>query len=576
MKGSLTHRPARFSRRGVLQSAGLGTVGAIGLATVGCGDDNEEAPSATATTSTQTSSSPTQAPAETPVAGGRLRMHDQAPIHFDPFTTGSNVTHRARSFTNDKLITYAYGPDVGRGERRLEAQLAEGWENPDPEGLTWIFKLRKDVKFHNVDPVNGRAFTSEDARWSFDRGAQQGAFQYGEFRSLIKSITAVDGNTLRVDLSEPYAPFLQYVASDYSWIVAPESAKDGDFRSDSSMIGTGPFVLKDSQADRSLTFDKNPDYFVPGRPYVDGVDWTIAVDVTALASGLLAGTADITGGAIPREERSRYKDAGVVLSDPELGGFNLIYMRADQKPFDDIRVRRAVALAIDRQGIIDGLFGGDGEQSSALPPWWPDWWVHPKDLGPASDNFLRYAPKEAKDLLSAAGFSSGLSTNYHSTQTAFGVTFNQLLEVTQQQLAAVGINAKLSLNDYAQFTAIVNNTREAGYDGMAFSPRGFYADISGYLVNMYYPGQSRNYVRVDDADLNTLLIAQQRELNAEKRKSLVVDVQRYLAKNPYYVTMPCETTVQGFGKRIGHVANWGGTIGGYDPGHRAAAWWIKA
>jgi ABC-type transport system substrate-binding protein len=200
--------------------------------------------------------------------------------------------------------------------------------------------------------------------------------------------------------------------------------------------------------------------------------------------------------------------------------------------------------------------------------------VAPSTLGGDDKNFLRFSKTDSKSLLGEAGFSSGFSTTYNSTETGFGVVFNQLLEATQAQLKEVGIDAELSLNDYTQFTNIVN-TPNGSYEGMAFSPRGFYADVSGYLMNMHYPGQSRNYARVDDKSLNALLIKQQRELDESKRHDVIVDIQRYLANTPYYIAMPCQAASTPYGKRIGQVADFGGPIGGYDLGHQIANWWIN-
>lgn len=560
-------RPPSMTRRRALMGMGGGLAG---LFLAACGGGGNDAPAGGATsggTSGQTGGGAT-AVAATPVRGGTLKVTYQTPIHFDPFITGSFSTHQARSFVSDKLVTFAQGPDVARGARVLKDQLAEKWESPD--GLTWTFQLRPGVKFHN-----GRALTAEDARWSFERGMDPKAFQYSEFRPLIKSVTTPNDMTLKVELSEPFAPFMQYVASDYSWIVARESSKDGDFRESASMVGTGPFILKQHVPDRSLTFVRNPDYFVPGQPLVDGVEWTLSNDVTSLSALLLAGNADSTGGSIPREQRDQFKKAGVVFREPELSGFNLIYMRADQAPFTDVRVRRAVALAVDREAIIKGLFAGEGEQSTAIPPWWPDWWVHPSKLGGPTENFLRFNVAEARQLLSAAGVPANFTTKYHSTQTGFGITFNQLIEITQRQINAIGIKAELALYDYAQFTAVVNTVKDPAFDGMAFSPRGFYTDVSGYLTNMHYPGQSRNYVRVNDPALNVMLDKQQRQLDPKQRQATILDIQKYLALNPYYVAMPCEAASAGYSKRVGHAANWGGPIGGYDIGHMMAQWWIK-
>ena len=221
------------------------------------------------------------------------------------------------------------------------------------------------MKFHNKPPVNGREVTAADAKYSLERFMAKSAFKTR--LEPVQSIEATDRHTLKITLKEPYAPFLNHLASpSFTAILAKEvEDKFKDFNQPDAMIGTGPFVLKAYEKGVRMVFERNPDYYMKGMPYVDGVVIEITPDASTRVSLLRAGKVDFNhmwgccepgGGQVAQADQPR---AGPSMPTQVIAQ-GMIYFRTDQPPFNDVRVRRAISLAIDRKAWNDALIFGEG------------------------------------------------------------------------------------------------------------------------------------------------------------------------------------------------------------------------
>ena len=177
---------------------------------------------------------------------------------------------------------------------KILPDLAETWEQKDD--VTYVFRLRQGVKFHNVPPVNGRELTSEDVKYSIERQMtnQPGKFQHAYFfLDKMASIQTPDKYTIVFKTKEPYAPFLNYIASPWTVIVAREVVeKHGDLQRHA--IGTGPFIMQDYRRDQEAVFVKNPNYFRKGLPYLDEVRLQYVIDPVAATAAFRGQQTDIS------------------------------------------------------------------------------------------------------------------------------------------------------------------------------------------------------------------------------------------------------------------------------------------
>src|SRR5436190_2069223 len=231
-----------------------------------------------------------------PKRGGTLHVRGYDPVHFDPHQTISFKTHTTLSFVYSKLVRHKIGPEVRPGTFIVEPDLAERWEELDD--TTYVFHLRKGVKWHNKPPVNGRELVAEDVKFTYDRFLTEQGNANRYLLDSVDRIEVVDRYTVKFVFKEPYVWFLSVLAYPQSmWIVAPEVVQQfGDLKKPENAIGTGPFILERYEPSVKSVFKRNPDYYRDGQPYVDGVEWLVIPDES---TGLAMYRTGQGGGARP-------------------------------------------------------------------------------------------------------------------------------------------------------------------------------------------------------------------------------------------------------------------------------------
>ena len=212
------------------------------------------------------------APAQTPKRGGVIRIAEREAPGLDPHLTISFLTHSYMSLAYSQLVRFPNGPEQkSPTDFSILPDLAEKW-TVSKDGKVYTFSLRKGVRFHNKPPVNGREVTAEDVKYSLERFMAKSGFR--ERFEPVQAIDVVDRHTVRITLKEPYAPFLNHLANPSFCAILPREAEDKfkDFNHPDAVIGTGPFVLKSYDKGVKMVFERNPDYFMKGFPYLDGGD----------------------------------------------------------------------------------------------------------------------------------------------------------------------------------------------------------------------------------------------------------------------------------------------------------------
>jgi peptide/nickel transport system substrate-binding protein len=277
-----------------------------------------------------------------------------------------------------------------------------------------------------------------------------------------------------------------------------------------------------------------------GLPYLDGAVIEITPDAAARVAVLRAGKADlphIWGWVSPEEGKSLQKtNPELVVVPHRVIGQGFIYMRTDQPPFNDVRVRRAVSLAIDRKSWNDALLYGEGcIDSGPIPCAHAEWKLEASKMDPAKARYLvGYDPVEARRLLAEAGYPHGLTTPmYH--WPGFIPPWRSYYDLAADNLGKVGITVEPKPEEYGKY---ISTTALGKYEKMAMGPNPPYTEIDDFLYGRFYSELPTNQSHVADAELNTMLVAQRREMDPRKRKQIVDDIQRYLADKAYYVYLP--------------------------------------
>jgi peptide/nickel transport system substrate-binding protein len=505
-----------------------------------------------------------------PRRGGILRVRGRDPVHFDPHLTRNQRTHSVLSFVYSKLLRHKVGGDVQPGAFIVEPDLAERWETPDD--TTYIFYLRQGVKWHNKPPVNGRELVAEDVKFTFDRFLTVEGNPARELLESVAGVEVVDRYTVKFLLKEPFVWLLDTLASALCmWIIAPEVVeKYGDLKKVETAIGTGPFLLEHYEPNVKTVFRRHPEYFRPDLPYVDGVEWLVLEDESTGLAMYRTGQIDAGPGLqwdVRQADLEALKHSHPHLHYQDMLANNVttIWMRTDKPPFTDVRVRRAISQAVDRQGLIEAVWAR-GELSPAVPRGLAQWSLPIDQLGEGA-KYYQYDPKEARRLLVAAGYPKGLKTQL-TTTGGYGRDLIDAAQLVQRYLKEVGMEGELKIQEYGAYQV---TTGQGNFEGLAMGPYAVGWEADSALYGPYTPDQPRNRGRVSDPKLAAMVQEQRRIKDPEARRRLIFDMQRYAAEQQYYVYLSSAVVT---GSWQPYVKNFAPNLTA-DFGSRAAALWLE-
>jgi peptide/nickel transport system substrate-binding protein len=515
---------------------------------------------------------PAPAQAQTPRRGGVLRIRGEEPVHFDPHLTLSFKTMTNLSFTHSRLVKVKAGSGVRPGTTPLEGDLAESWTQVND--TTYVFRLRRGVRWHNKPPVNGRELTAEDVKYTYERFLTiKGNPNRGVLEQVDK-IEAPDKYTVRFTLKEPYAWFLDMLASTSTWIVAREAVeKLGDLRRAEACIGTGPWMLERHEPNVRLTFVRNPGYFLPGLPYADGVEVTIDEDPSSRLSAWLAGKYDLAPefGQVVRRldlDIARQRMPGLQTGEftPIFGG--ITWMKVQQEPFKDVRVRRALALASNWREILEtnAWSQGHGVPNPAVPAALREWSLPLDQLPPDARRLYDYNVADARKLLADAGQPNGFKMPLETT-AGYGPDYIDAVQVTLKNWKAAGVDVDLKLKEYGAYVA---STIFGKFEKAAAGLFGAWMDPDSYLYRYYMPGQITNAGGINDPKVVEMIRLQRRTFDVTGRREIVYDLQRYLAQQAYILYGPSPNALAGWAP---YVKNFGPNFG-HDYGGRLMVTWL--
>lgn len=480
------------------------------------------APTSTATPTPGASGSPAKSAIK---RGGTVTLAFSVdPNHFDPHkgTTAQNFV----SLVYDGLTEFKTGPDVPPGTHILEPALAERWDI-SPDGKTYTFFLRKGVKFQDVAPISGREMTADDVAFSFDRMLSTDPENIKrDLFNVITKVEVVDKYTVKLTLSQPFAPLLANLATVFAAIL-PKS----DLNFKNVAIGTGPFILKDVQRQTKYVYVKNPSYWKEGAdgkplPYLDGFTQVIIADEGTRTSALRAGQLDFTDLLVDNLAQEILKSNSSLVDEKFPGNFSvMVRLNAGDPALKDVRVRQAISLAIDRQSIANALGGGTGIVNGPIPTALTDYAVPVGDL----PNFKQDVTK-AKQLLTDAGVGSGLKLTAILQKSPQNRQI--MLEAMQPMLKAVGIDLQLQFVEPAE---LAKRRLDRSYQLLAdnLTPS---VEPDTYTYVEYHSKSSGNVGNYSDAALDQLLEKQRATVDAAQRKQTLRDVQLKLADLQYIIT----------------------------------------
>ena len=365
----------------------------------------------------------------------------------------------------DRLVDVEVGTD---GNSKIVPSLAESWDISD-DGLEYTFHLRQGVKFHN-----GNDFTAEDVAYTFHRMLTVEGGVNTEFIDQIKGadellagetdtlegVEVVDDYIIKVTLKEPFAGFLASISSPGVSIYdseATEAAGDQFGMDPAVTVGTGPFEFSSWSFNNQLVLTRNEDYW-KGASGLPGVVIKIIPDTETQSMMFESGELDILDLDYAADSADRFTETypDQIVQGPRVG---IVYftMNFNKEPFQDVRVRKAVQMSIDRQAILDALYGGRGQVEQGIFP-------HGLIGFNPDQEEIKYDPEAAKALLAEAGYADGFDMEIAADSSASD-TMTMALEIVSDQLAEVGIRAEIK--NYDESTWL--ETRKSGELGSFMS-----------------------------------------------------------------------------------------------------------
>jgi len=467
--------------------------------------------------------------AETPRRGGVLLavIGADAPS-LDPHQEQTFATLQPIAPLYSTLLQidpYAYPNVIG--------DVASEWKI-SPEGLTYTFKIRPGIRFHDGSPL-----TAADVKATYDKIL----FPPAEVRSIrkehysaIASVETPDASTVVFKLKFPSASLLANLASPWN-VIFPKKYLDKDpnyFKN--NVVGSGPFKFKSYTRGSTFEGERNADYFVKDRPYLDGYKFFISTETSVRAAAIRSGRAYIEFRDLPQAEveaiRKQLGDKVVVQSTPFIIHLD-IAMNNTVKPFTDIRVRKALTLALDRYTGGKVLYALTGLRDvGALTRPGTEWAMSPAELEKLP-GFWRDADKsraEAKRLLAEAGYPNGFKVVLKNRNVK--LPYQDFAVYAIQEWRKIGVEAEhRPLETAAWYT----DGRDQGNFELMVFPTGAFIDDPDALLAPYITGSSQNWARFSNPAIDDLYSRQARALDPAERRRLVIELQKIVLENAYHM-----------------------------------------
>ncbi len=523
----------RVSRRWVLRATGL-AAGAAGLAALGCSGGAKQPPAGSPTDAgtdpTQTTGPQTPSPtARSGKHGETLRYtgYVQRDAFADPHRTQAGPFYGQQALVFSRLLTYS---DQAQGT--IVADLAE--KLPEmPDGQTLVFRLKPGARWQDLPPLNGRDVTAEDVKHSIERQLSgDTTFVRAPQWSAIDTMEVSDPRTITFKLKDPRATMQHRFADVNSFIVAPELSEGSGDIGLQRQVGSGPFQWVEWSDEKFASVRRNPAWFGGDqRPYLDGMSLIQPATTVEVEAGLR--TKDIDVAFVNRALADRLKRSLPELVENTVGHslfFGVRYSLVNA-PYNDLRFRSALTIALDRRGMIDRFFGGAG----GVNPWvsWPvARWTLPESELTSIPGYRPGAGGRAEDLREAKALLDAFLAEKKLPEDGLPLLVLDTAEaaigmgqVISEQLAlGLGIDVKVFPVDLATLSSMLLSA-EAPF---AAGPDTGWIDLDDWVYPYFHSSGTKNSFPLVDKDLDALIDAQRIEFDAEKRQQTGYEIQRKL------------------------------------------------
>ena len=412
---------------------------------------------------------------------------------LNPYWHNTTANYAVWRHVMEPLVEY----DLNSG--KYIGVLAESWVGSEKE---WIFKLRRNVRFHN-----GTELTAADVIYSLKRSMDPKLSRQVSFGRIIQSLRAPDPHTVVIATTKPVVSLLEYL--DNAYILSEAAAKEsGDEATlGKKPVGTGPFKFVEWVRGERVVADKNPQYW-RGAPKIERIIWKPVAEDAARLALIESGQADLIAN-VPPDETDRVKGNSTLRLE-QVRSARIIFLLLDpaHKPLDNKLVRQAIHFAIDKDALVKYVLDGRAYRLDTISG--------PHGIGddPSFKPFS-YNPQKAKDLLAAAGFLNGFEIDFY-TSTGRYTKDREVAQAIAGQLAKVGIKTRLHTPEWGIF----NDLHRAGKCPVCFRGRGTVVDPDDFFNEYFETGVSKR-LSYSNPNFDRLLQQQRRIFDPEKRAPIL-------------------------------------------------------
>jgi peptide/nickel transport system substrate-binding protein len=561
----------RLSRRRLLQASALGGTGLAVAGVVGCGDDDDEGNGEASPSATEGQ----------PVAGGTFHgplvgLSSGNPPTLDAQRQLTFLAQIPAAYHYNRLLKFAPGgtQDVGGYQSvqidfsNVEGDAAESVPEI-VDGATFNFKIRDNLNYHDVEPLNGRTVSADDVKAALDVFAAESPNR-GNWLSQVESVTVTGPKELTVQLRQPFAPALQVLFANNDggpWIIAPEVLSTPDLIN-TKPVGSGPWIFDSWEPNVVIRWRKNPAYYDAPKPYIDNIEATLVADPEVILQNLTQGNFDSALWSANLWDRGTSEfSEGQWFTGPEhvWGG---AYFNYANPPFDKKEVRQAFSMAIDRQGILSaldqpGAVGGGGGLTHVSQ--YAGFYLDPLNDSAFGDNarFYQYDPDAARQLLADAGFPDGVELTANSSNI-YGAGFGAMMDAIAASVEQAGFRLSLNLGEYGGYLQTTflgdippNQMGLAPLMGSPMDPHNIFFTIfhpssarhnwgpKGAIPAAQLPQAGANSPAGDTALLQ-LWNQQATELDLDARTEIIHEIQRSMAESMWLVPWPGVSTAYAY------------------------------
>jgi peptide/nickel transport system substrate-binding protein len=451
------------------------------------------------------------------------------PPELDPNLSSAYVDRQVMASLYDKLV------DIDE-EGEIVPMLAKSYEVSDDD-LVYTFHLREGIKFHDGTPFNAEA-----VKYNLDRYQEEDSVRSTEVE-LIESVEVVDPMTVRVTLSEPFAPFLAVLTDRAGIMASPKAIEENNGRISKDPVGTGPFKFVERVRGDHITVEKNPDYWREGLPKIDKIEYRGIEDENVQYQNLQSGELDLID-SIPFVEFKGLQESGDYKVSIESGlGYQGFFLNVTQPPFDNKQLRQAVYRLVDREAIVKAVLrdvGGEAGNS----PFSEQSWAYSEE----SDAYPERSVEEAKALLEEAGEPNGFSFTLKIDPSP---TNQQIGQVIQNNLKPAGIDVKL---EQEEFGTLLDDSTNGNFQALFLGWSGR-IDPDLNIYDFTVTNGDFNDSGYSNPEVDKLLNEARTTSDRDRRKELYGQVMEILHEDVPYVYLyhnnsttdfAMQPTVQGF------------------------------